>query len=198
MAIEPGPVLNPELHDSVMTDETATSRRLSLALQLAFGSAVSVVSLGGCSGERASCPGVSIGSSYELVVGAASSGTPADQQCIDAWGFAPGTEYKAEIVDVGAGDGDGCRSGIPSVSGSGGWELHMNSSQFVTGGLLLEGQYAISNNSCVGRAKLGVACDDCRYSAEPCACGLNLNVIADGNGCPSACNVTMAVTVSRL
>jgi hypothetical protein len=175
------------------------NRRVSQALRLALVSAVSVVSLAGCSGERESCPGVSIGNRYELLVGTVPSAEPVEQKCVDDWGFVAGTVFEAEIVRAGAGDGNGCRSGIPTMSGNGGWLLDMNSRQFVAGGGLLEGQYAISNDTCVGSASLAVLCkDSCQYSAEPCACLLSLNLSPTENGCPSVCIVTTAATVSKL
>jgi len=182
-----------------MQDDTAMSRRVGRALWRTLASAVSVVSLCGCAGEPEPCPGVSVGNRYELVVGEAELARPAEQKCLDDWGFAAGTLFQAEIVRAGTGDGNGCRSGIPEVSGNSGWNLQLNSQQYVAGGLLLEGVYVISNDNCRGSAWLSAGCfDNCQYSAAPCACRLTVNLSGSEPGCPPICNVTAAVTVSRL
>jgi len=162
-------------------------------------SAVSVVSLSGCSTAREPCAGVSERNKYELLVGPVLSERPAEQMCVDDWGFAAGNVFEAEIVDVADGDGDSCGSGIPRVSGNGGWKLDLNSQQFTAGGLLLEGQYAIANDTCSGRASLTVVCyDQCQYSGAACACQLSLNLIGSKLGCPPVCNVATSVAVSKL
>jgi hypothetical protein len=154
-----------------------------------------------CGGQQEPCGGVQKGDRVHIELVELVGPDHADEECLNAWSFGPGTEFDANVLRLTAG-GPSCRSGLAEIDGVGDWTFTRDPERVISGGTTLGGHYDAQSGACSGQVSVGVGTEEgvsCEPTDERCGVGVHTTPSSDNAPeCPAGCSGDFLARVERL